>query len=586
MFRRLEKKTIFLAIAVLFIISLLVGSFFVFKPQKIILTYNDFLSKVEGGNVDTVYLANKPELKVRLKDGSIVYTDNPRSEDFKKELLKKDVKVDEGEFNSIGEKAMGFLATLILFGIIGYFLITTAAKQKSGGMADITNMTKNAESETNVSFSNVAGNGEAKESVKDLVDFLKNPDKYTKYGARMPRGVMFYGPPGTGKTLLAKAVAGEAGVPFYALSGSDFVQVYVGVGAGRIRDLFKKAREKGKCVIFIDEMDALGKKRESGGIDGGNDERDQTLNALLSEMSGFNESEGIIVIAATNRIDTIDEALLRPGRFDRLVEIGLPDINGRHEILKIHAKNKPISPEFDLRKLAEQTVFFSGAMLESMINESAILAAKRDAEKIEKGDIDSAFYTVIAGPEKKDRSALRLADRKITAYHEAGHALIAGIISPENRVTKVTIIPSTKGAGGYTMNIPPDRMYDTKKNMENEIMISLAGRGAEEIIFGEDNITTGASGDIERATEIVLSMIKRFGMDKSTGLLSYDVLYKNSFNGVNEDILIRCKGKLDILYSQVKDILMGNRNKLELMASELLSRETLDENDIKSIIAA
>lgn len=586
MFKRPTKKTVIVVIIALSVISLLAASFWFFKPKKNRLSYNSFISQVNSGQVDTVYLSSKPELKVQLKDGSVFYTDNPRSVNIKEELLKKDVKVDEMEFSSAGEKTLGFVATILLFGIIGYFLVTTTAKQRSGGLMDVTTIKKGAEPEVDIGFSNVAGNEEAKESVKDIVDFLKNPEKYSRYGARMPKGIMFYGPPGTGKTLLAKAVAGEAGVPFYALSGSDFVQVYVGVGAGRIRDLFKKAREKGKCVIFIDEIDALGKKRENGGIDGGNDEREQTLNALLSEMSGFADSEGIVVIAATNRLDTIDEALLRPGRFDRLVEVGLPDVNGRHEILKIHAKNKPLSKDIDLRKVAEQAVFFSGAMLESMVNEAAIFAAKRSAEAIEKQDIDRAFYTVIAGAEKMDRSSLRSIDRKITAYHEAGHALLAKLVAPENRITKVTIIPSTKGAGGYTMNIPPDRMYKTKREMENEIMISLGGRCAEEIIFGENNITTGASGDIERATEIILSMIKRFGMDKKSGLISYEVLYKNSFSGINDDILSGCRNKMDELYISVKDLILQNRNKLVVLAEELLEKETLDECEIDSIMAA
>ncbi|KPU44060.1 ATP-dependent zinc metalloprotease FtsH [Oxobacter pfennigii] len=583
---RRKNKFIAITLIIIVIISLLGAGYLISRPEKNIMTYNNFLSSIESNKVETVYLSNKPELKVKMKDGSIYYTDNPRSDSLKEELLKKDVKVNEAESNSIGEKAMGFAATLILFGIIGYFLVTTTAKQRSGGIMDVTAMSKEAENNVPIGFTNVAGNEEAKESVKDIVDFLQDPDKYLKYGARMPKGVMFYGPPGTGKTLLAKAVAGEAGVPFYALSGSDFVQVYVGVGAGRIRDLFKKAREKGKCVIFIDEIDALGKKRDGGGIDGGNDEREQTLNALLAEMSGFNESQGIVVIAATNRLDTIDEALLRPGRFDRLVEVGLPDINGRHEILKIHVKGKPLSSDIDLKRLAEQAVYFSGAMLESMINEAAIFAAKRNAAAIEKADIDQAFYTVIAGAEKKDRSSLRTIDRKITAYHEAGHALIGKLIAPDNKITKVTIIPSTKGAGGYTVNIPPDRMYRTKKDMEKDIMISLGGRCAEEIIFGEENITTGASGDLERATEIVLSMVKRFGMDKDAGLLSYDVLYRNSFTSINDDILYGCKEMLNNLYSVVKKMLEENKDKLDLMANELLVKETLEEQDIESILAA
>lgn len=586
MFKRLDRKKIMVMGAAVLFISLLIGSSFLLGGKKIHISYNNFLSDVDNKQVDTVYLSDQPDMKVKLKDGRTVYTDNPRDIELKETLLKKDVKVDEMEFQSTSQRVLGFLGTIIMFGVIGYFVIKTTARQKSGGLMEIAKVNKNSEVDVAIGFSNVAGNEEAKESVKDIVDFLKNPEKYSRYGARMPRGIIFYGPPGTGKTLMAKAVAGEAGVPFYAMSGSDFVQVYVGVGAGRIRDLFKKARENGKCVIFIDEIDALGKKRDSGGIDGGNDEREQTLNALLSEMSGFNDSDGIVVIAATNRFDTIDEALLRPGRFDRHIEIGLPDVKGRYEILKIHAKGKPISPDVDLNKLAEETVYFSGAMIESMINEAAIFAAKRDAEFIEMQDVDKAFYTVIAGAEKMDRSSIKEKDRLITAFHESGHALVAKIVAPENRVSKVTIIPSTKGAGGYTMNIPPDRLYKTKKEMEKDIMISLGGRAAEEIIFGEDNITTGASGDIERATEVVLAMVKRFGMNKETGLLSYDVLYRNSFSNLNDDILNECKKKLDTLYASVKNILSKNADKLDVMANELLSRETLNEEEIDSIMAA
>lgn len=586
MFKKLGRKKIIVILIAVLVISLAIVIYQTFKPINSIISYNNFLSEVDKGNVDTVYLSTKPEIKIKMKDGKTVYTDNPRDDNFKENLLKKDVNVDEIEFSSTGNNVMGFGATLLLFGVIGYFLIAKTAKQKSGGIMDVTNISKSPETDVKIGFSNVAGNEEAKESIKDVVDFLRNPDKYLKYGARMPKGVIFYGPPGTGKTLLAKAVAGEAGVPFYAMSGSDFVQVYVGVGAGRIRDLFKKARDRGKCVIFIDEIDALGKKRDSGGADGGNDEREQTLNALLSEMSGFNDAEGIVIIAATNRLDILDEALLRPGRFDRHIEIGLPDVNGRYEILKIHAKNKPLSENINLRKVAEETVFFSGAMLESMTNEAAIFAAKRDAGLIEKQDIDRAFYTVIAGAEKKDRSAISITDRKITAYHEAGHALIAKLAAPENRVSKITIIPSTKGIGGYTMNIPPDRMYKTKTDMENDIMVSLGGRSSEEIIFGEDNITTGASGDIERATEIVLSMVKRFGMNKNTGLLSYEVLYRNSFSHINNDILNECKQKLDELYSNVREMLLENRDKLERIAAALLEKETLDEDEINLILAA
>jgi cell division protease FtsH len=588
MFNRLNKKIVIIIVSAIAALSI-IACFTIFNSKKVTTPYNTFLSQISEGKVDKVYLGDKPDMKVKLKDGSIYYTDNPRSLEFKEALLKQNVKVEETGAASAGGSPFGAVLSLAILSTLAYFSITMAKKQKSGGMGgimDITNLNKNTEENIKIGFSNVAGNDEAKESVKDIVDFLKDPDKYLRYGARMPRGVLFYGPPGTGKTLMAKAVAGEAGVPFYAMSGSDFVQVYVGVGAGRIRSLFKKAKDHGKCVIFIDEIDALGKKRDSGGVERGNDEREQTLNALLSEMSGFTENEGIIIIAATNRIDTLDEALLRPGRFDRQVEIGLPDIKGRYEILKIHAKDKPLSKEVDIKKIAEETVFFSGAMLESMVNEAAIYAAKRNAACIEKEDVDRAFYTILAGDEKKDRSSIKEIDKKITAYHEAGHALVAKIISPQNRISRVTIIPSTKGAGGYTMNIPPNRLYKTKKDMEKDIMISLGGRCAEEIVFGEENITTGASGDIERATEIVISMINRFGMNKNTGLLSYEVIYKNSFNNINDEIINESKKNIEALYKEVKEILVENKDKLTRLAFELLDKETLNECDLDSIVSA
>jgi cell division protease FtsH len=449
------------------------------------ITYKTFLDDVKAGKIDTVFLDDRDKLRGVYKNGDPFVTDNPRKPDLKEELLLQGVKVDEKSGSFTAEGIISFVLLIGLFIGLIFFLDRKSSRQTQNSMAKLSSVKVEDNSKTGIDFSSVAGNEEAKESVKELVDFIKEPKKYTQYGARLPRGIIFYGPPGTGKTLMAKALAGEAQVPFYAVSGSDFVQVYVGLGAGRIRDLFNKARQSGKCVIFIDEIDALGKKR-SGGIEGGNDERDQTLNALLSEMSGFDENEGIVVIAATNRLDVLDDALLRPGRFDRHIEIGLPDVNGRLEILKLHSRNKPMDPDLDLRKLAEETVFFSGAMLENLLNEAAIFAAKRSSGTIQKSDIDRAFYTAVAGSEKKDRSSLLEMDKRITAYHEAGHALATRLLVPENRVTKVTIIPSTKGAGGFSMNIPPDRMYHRKKDMEQQIQISLAGRAAEELIFGQD----------------------------------------------------------------------------------------------------
>ena len=578
-----KRVIIYSLLAIIIIVSLLSFTAGNTPPEREI-TYRKFVEDVKAGKIDRVYLEDRDKLRGIYKNGDVFITDNPRKPSLKEELLLQGVKVEEKNGSFTAENILSFVLLIGLFVGIIYFLDRKSSRQTQNSMAKLSSVNVDDNSTVEVDFSSVAGNEEAKESVKELVDFIKNPKKYTKYGARLPRGIIFHGPPGTGKTLMAKALAGEAQVPFYAVSGSDFVQVYVGLGAGRIRDLFKKARQSGKCVIFIDEIDALGKKR-SGGIDGGNDERDQTLNALLSEMSGFDENEGIVVIAATNRLDVLDDALLRPGRFDRHIEIGLPDVNGRLQILKLHSKNKPLDATVDLKELAEQTVFFSGAMLENLLNEAAILAAKRGSGTIKKSDIDKAFYTVVAGSEKKDRSSLIEKDKYITAYHEAGHALATRLLAPENRVTKVTIIPSTKGAGGFSMNIPPDRMYHSKRDMEKQIKICLAGRAAEELVFGRDGITTGASNDLEKATQIIVSLVKRFGMNNKAGMLNYDILYGSS-EGIGDDIIIECRKQMEELYNSTKKVLKENLSLLHAIAQSLLDKETLDEQQLNEIIFA
>ncbi|HOB20958.1 MAG TPA: ATP-dependent metallopeptidase FtsH/Yme1/Tma family protein, partial [Candidatus Atribacteria bacterium] len=376
--------------AILVIIAIAASATFLMKPpQAEKLSYNDFIKAVDEGKVEKVYLNDSDVITGTYTDGRAFSTDNPRKEGFKEELLKKDIVVDERIKQMQIEQTGGIILTLGIFGV-ALLLFQKRAKQAQGGFGK--SVLLSPEENIKVTFDSIAGNAEAKESMQELIDFIKYPDKYARYGARLPRGVILYGPPGTGKTLMAKAVAGEAGVPFFAVSGSDFVQVYVGVGAARIRDLFKKARESGKCVIFIDEIDAMGKKRDGGPEGGSNDERDQTLNALLSEMSGFNDNEGIVVIAATNRLDTLDEALLRPGRFDRHIEIELPDVNSRLRILELHSRNKPLDKDVDLRKVARQTAYFSGAKLESLLNEAAIIAARSDCGHIRMEDIDKAFY--------------------------------------------------------------------------------------------------------------------------------------------------------------------------------------------------
>lgn len=550
------------------------------KNEVVEISYNSFLTHIERGLVEEVELSNGSEIKMKLKDGSISITDNPRSENFKEELLLHDVKVVEKD-----GKVDKFIPLILFVSVMGFmimYLNKNISKQAEKEMTDMSKMDTSNESSKRIRFNDVAGNEEAKESLMDLIDFIKNPDIYNEFGARLPRGVLLHGSPGTGKTLMARAMAGEAGVPFYAVSGSDFVQVYAGLGASRIRELFKNAKEAGKSVIFIDEIDSIGKKRKSGNDPSGSEEGDRTLNALLTEMSGFNDNEGIIVVAATNRLDILDEALLRPGRFDRQVEVSLPDINGRYKILKLHSSNKPIAKNVNFKNIALETIYFSGAKLENLMNESAIIAVKDKSKEITMDHINKAYYSVLVGDEKKDRSAINKIDRKITAYHEAGHALVAKLKAKDSRVTRVSIIPSTKGMGGFSLNIPPDRMYQKKSDILTNIMIALGGRAAEEIIFGKDYITTGASSDLEKATEMTLSMIGIFGMDEEAGLLNYNVLSNKNLD--DNIILTRAKDILDDLYKDTIILLNGYKANLESLASNLIEKEVLNEEEINTIL--
>lgn len=578
---RTSKIKITIPLIALIIIALVTFNYRTTLKRKNRIPYKSFIQEIEKGNVTDVYISNNELLKVRLKDNSTVYTENPRTIDFKEKLLINGINAHEGEVVNPMEAIPLSILMLSLVSLAVYY-ITKGSRGKSGAFK-LTNIDISAEKNTGICFENIAGNDETKESIKELVDFIKNPKKYSKFNARMPRGIILYGPPGTGKTLMARALASEAGVPFFAVNGSDFVQIYVGVGAGRIRDLFKKAREKEKAVIFIDEIDAIGKKRASR-ADGGSDERDQTLNALLSEMSGFKENQGIIVLAATNRLDVLDDALLRPGRFDRHIEVGLPDVNARHKILKLYAKDKPLASDIDLYKIAQMTVYFSGAKLENLMNEAALLAVKENFEYITMENIDRAYGIVMAGAEKKDRSHILESDKILTAYHEAGHALVSRLVSPENIVRKITIIPSTKGAGGYTLNIPPDRMYNTKHQLLNRIKVGLGGRAAEEILFGIDNITTGAYGDIKNVTEIIISMIKHYGMFENTGLVNYDMLLDEGLSSAS-DLSKICNNVISKLYEEVKLILIKNKDKLDSLAHALIEKETIYDDELDLIIS-
>ena len=480
--------------------------------------------------------------------------------------------------------------------LVGFMFITMMMNRQSGGAnAKAMNFGKSrarmsSENDKKVTFADVAGLQEEKEELAEIVDFLKSPKKYVQVGARIPKGVLLEGPPGTGKTLLAKAVAGEAGVPFFTISGSDFVEMFVGVGASRVRDLFQDAKKNAPCIIFIDEIDAVARRRGSG-LGGGHDEREQTLNQMLVEMDGFGVNEGIIVMAATNRKDILDPAILRPGRFDRNVVVGRPDVKGREEILKVHARNKPLGDDVDLKQIAQTTSGFTGADLENLLNEAAILAAKENRVYIQQSDIRHAFVKVGIGPEKKSR-VVSEKERRITAYHEAGHAILFHVLPDVGPVYSVSIVP-TGGAGGYTMP-EGDDMFNTKGHMLQEITVSLGGRVAEEQIF--DDITTGASQDIRQATAIAKSMITKFGMSERLGLINYDNDSDEVFIGRDFGHTSRGYGEkvagtideevkriIDECYLKAKAILEEHQSVLEACAQLLLEKEKITRSEFEAL---
>lgn len=577
---KIEKNKWVIAVAILLLIIVTIGGIYRHKYNQCSeVNYTNFLQMLDKNEIERVDLGNEATFTFYKKgDSTKYYTDNPRKQSFKEELLVKGVPVEE-HVSSVSTLQYAMSSIMMLTVLFLVFRIV-----KKGGLSKSNQMALNSEVVTpdklKVGFDSIAGNIEAKEQMRDLIDFIKTPDKYTKLGAKMPKGIILYGPPGTGKTLMAKAIAKEAGVPFFSVSGSDFVQLYAGVGASRVRELFKEAGKHEKAVIFIDEIDAIGKKR-SQNVMQGNDEKDQTLNALLTAMSGFKENTGIVVIAATNRLDILDEALLRPGRFDRQIEIGYPDINAREAIIKLYLKDRPVADEVSSYELAKQTVYFTGAMLEHLVNEAAIEAANKGAQAIYNVHLESAFYTVIAGKEKKDRTHISIEDQKITAYHEAGHALITKLLAPENSISKVTIIPSTKGAGGFSVNIPKDRLYLSKQQLIARIKIALAGRVAEELIFGEEYITTGASNDIERATHDLKQLQLKYGMDAEIGMINLGVL-------TGQEQLVDSKWveksciKMQELYEETKSLMIENQRILSLIADALLEQETLNEQQIAS----
>ena len=566
------------------------------------ISYSTFVKEVEAGNVTAADIRQNSavptgRVTLSLKDDSSVrslnVSDVGKVEEF---LQENDVKYSLEDVPKESIIMSAVLPSLIT--LCGIFLLFMLMNRQNGGTnSKAMNFGKSrarmsTQNEIKVTFADVAGLKEEKEELEEIVDFLKAPRKYTQLGARIPKGVLLEGPPGTGKTLLAKAVAGEAGVPFFSISGSDFVEMFVGVGASRVRDLFQDAKKNAPCIVFIDESDAVARRRGSG-LGGGHDEREQTLNQLLVEMDGFGVNEGIIVMAATNRKDILDPAILRPGRFDRDVIVGRPDVGGREEILKVHARNKPLGDDVDLKQIAQTTAGFSGADLENLLNEAAILAAKENRVFIQQSDIRHAFVKVGIGPEKKSRIVSEK-ERRITAYHEAGHAILFHVLPDVGPVYSVSIIP-TGGAGGYTMPLPEkDDMFNTKGHMLQEITVSLGGRVAEEEIF--DDITTGASQDIKQATAIAKSMITKFGMSEKLGLINYDndsdeVFIGRDFGhtsrGYGEKIAgtidEEVKRIIDECYAQARSIIQEYHPVLEKCAELLLEKEKITRSEFEAL---
>ena len=490
------------------------------------------------------------------------------------------------------------LPVIMMVGTVVVLVLMMNMKAAGGGGANakMMNFGKSRARMThtsNISFKNVAGLMEEKEDLEEMVDFLRNPQKYTSVGARIPKGVILVGPPGTGKTLLAKAVAGEAGVPFFSISGSDFVEMFVGVGASRVRDLFEDAKKNAPCIVFIDEIDAVARRRGSG-MGGGHDEREQTLNQLLVEMDGFGVNEGIIVMAATNRVDIRDPAILRPGRFDRKVMVGRPDVKGRQEILQVHSKSKPLGEDVDLHRVAKTTSGFTGADLENLLNEAAILAAKENRSFIRQSDIDRSFVKVGIGAEKKSR-VISEKEKKITAYHESGHAILFHVLPDVGPVHTVSVIPTGVGAAGYTMPLPgEDEMFNTKGKMLQDIMVSLGGRIAEEIIF--DDVTTGASQDIKQATKIARAMVTRYGMSEQMGMIDYgdddEVFIGRDFGhtkGYGEEVASmidrEVKRIIDECYKKAREIIEQHREVLDRCSSLLMEKEKIGQDEFESLFA-
>ena len=573
-------------------------------------TIDDFQAAVKENQITDVEIYQNSEVPTGIV--SLTYADSVEQKQFYvsdvnevQQIVMKDGKGeiqmtlhDVTKQSSLLSWMPVIILVVVLIIIMMVFMGNAVGSGSGGSNSKMMNFGKSrahmtTEKDQKYTFKDVAGLDEEKEDMSEIVDFLRNPKKYNDLGARIPKGVLLEGPPGTGKTLLAKAVAGEAGVPFFSISGSDFVEMFVGVGASRVRDLFEDAKKNAPCIVFIDEIDAVARKRGSG-VGGGHDEREQTLNQMLVEMDGFGNNEGIIVLAATNRVDILDPAIMRPGRFDRKIMVGRPDVKGREEILKVHVKNKPLADDVDLHEIARTTAGFAGADLENLMNESAILAARKQRAYIMKEDVDKAFIKIGIGGEKKSRLVPEK-EKRITAYHEAGHAILFHLLSEVGPVHLVSIIPNGRGAGGYTMPLPEnDNVFTTKKKMLQDIMVSFGGRIAEEIIFGD--ITTGASQDIKQATEAAQAMVVKYGMSDKIGLINYevdnseevflgrDLGHSRSYSEKIATMIDKEVRKIiDYCYVEAKNIILENIDILHKCADLLLEKERIDRPEFEAL---
>ncbi len=566
-------------------------------------TYQEFLQELQAGTIQDIIIQPNKETPT----GALLLTMESGEEKilYVSDVTKIEELLEKYEINPILKDVpqenwfITSILPIIVMLVIGVFLFTMMNSNNAGsGGGKMMNFGKSrarlAAGENKTTLKEVAGLKEEKEELEEIVEFLKEPSKFTRVGARIPKGVLLEGAPGTGKTLLAKAIAGEASVPFFSISGSDFVEMFVGVGASRVRDLFAEAKKNSPCIIFIDEIDAVARRRGTG-MGGGHDEREQTLNQLLVEMDGFGVNEGIIVMAATNRVDILDPAILRPGRFDRKISVDKPDVGGREEILKVHVKNKPLDNDVNLKQVAQTTAGFTGADLENLLNEAAIGAAKESRNFINQDDIKSAFIKVGIGSEKRSR-IISENEKKVTAYHEAGHAILFHVLPEVGPVYTVSIIPTGLGAAGYTMPLPErDEMFNTKGRMLQEIMVSLGGRIAEEIIF--DDITTGASSDIKRATKLARKMVTRFGMSENIGVINYDDEDDEVFIGrdlahtrshsesIAGEIDREVKVMIDDCYAKAKKIILENESILHKCATLLLEKEKITRVEFEALFA-